>query len=475
LSSPITIKVADAANLANTPTDLTVAIEGRDKAKIFSYLGESKIKVVNGDIILGVKTSDMPTVAAPLQFTVVLTAPNYVTVRKDYNLTASYDLSNDNVMMVNLATPPAGVSVQTTSFATTAAGTAADVPLASPLTGGKVEQASFVVKAGTKPLAADGTVLTGAIETQLIHYDTRTDASVGSFANGFTNMTVKSGATTTQKTFTPAGFYSLSMTSGGKDVSTLSTPMDVVVDVDPDLYNEEKGRKIQVGDMLDIVSQNNGESAWNAEGQASVVSVGGKLKLAYKQPHLSVWVIGFSITRAGVNITINRADFKVLTDNPAKSATKEADCSVARETFNYKVFDANNPRTIVTQGASTLANNELLDPNNNALFFASPTSQVIMRVTDASDKLVYETPKQFVTNATFDLRGKLPTNKSVVVNASISASCGVNTVFTPAGYSLQYRDMAASVTSLLSMLLEKVVPKDLLQVVPTISLWRVFL
>ena len=67
LTNAISIQVSDAAKQEAAPADLTVTIEGRDKAKLFTIFGESKIKAVSGVIALAVKLADAPTTASPLQ------------------------------------------------------------------------------------------------------------------------------------------------------------------------------------------------------------------------------------------------------------------------------------------------------------------------------------------------------------------------------------------------------------------------
>jgi hypothetical protein len=438
LTSPISIQIGDAAKLENVPADMVVTIEGRDKAKFYTLFGESKIKAVSGVVALAVKNADAPTTANPLQFTLVLTAPNYVTVRKNYTLTTVNDITTDKVAMVSLVAPPTGVSVLSTSFASTTTGTAADVAFASPLSSGKTEQASITVKAGTKPLAADGSVLSGTIETQLVHYDTRSEASLSGLAEGFANLSVKNGATTDKVGFTPAGFYSMSMTAGGKEVSSFSTPMDVLMDIDPTYFNETQGRVVQAGDVLDIISRTESETTWTTETKATIVSVGGKLKASFKQPHLSIWVIGSMFG----NVCLTQNELKVLSDLPAVTGTKANDCT-ARETFTYALVNANNTKTIYSGGESTLGNGQTLTSDVIALGTTTKTKLLIYNQTGT---LLYTSPAQtFCSSRTFDLRGKLPANKSVVANLNVSAFCGgtINTVLTPSNINMYYRNMAS--------------------------------
>ena len=422
LTNPITIQVGDAAKLENVPDQLTITVEGRDKSKIFTMFGQSKIQAIGGIISLAVKMADAPTPTQPLVFTLVFTAPNYTTVRKNFNLTAGGDLQTQEVKMINLTAPPTGVSVQNSSFtSTTATGTAQDVPFASPLTNGKVEQVNLTIKAGTKPLAADGSVLSGTIQTELVHFDGRSEASLNALPEKLAGLTLKQGTTTGQVNMDVASYYSMNMTVGTTKVAKFSTPMDVSLDIDPDFYMVALDRKVKEGDVLDIISRDESETTWASETQATVTNVNGKLKANFKQPHLSIWMIG------SFSNSIKIVFPSVSTDLPV--AGKDVNCSVARQTFKYKIIAANSNK-VYSSGTSTLGNNEVLSDT----VITDNKSKVKMVVYDTKGKELYRTAAQCLfSNPVFNLKGNLPANKSVVVKLNVGAFCGgaINTVLTP--------------------------------------------
>jgi hypothetical protein len=224
------------------------------------------------------------------------------------------------------------------------------------------------------------------------------------------------------------------MKVGGTEVSKFSTPLDVSMDIDANYFNVAQGRNVQAGDVLDIISRTETESTWTAESQATVVNVGGKLKINFKQPHLSIWIYGTS-TR---NVCVTQ--LKVVTDLP--TAAKDVNCSVARTTFKYKLVNANNGGLVYKKGSSTLANGEILDN----IVVADTRVSTKLVVMDANDVVIFTSPAQNLCSsaATFNLVGKLPANKSVVAKLNVSAFCGgsINTVLTPSNLTLYYRNMA---------------------------------
>lgn len=435
LVNPISIQVGDAAKLEAVPDQLSVTIEGRDKDKIYTMFGEKKIRAISGIVSLAVKTVDAPTATKTLEFTLVFSAPNFTTVRKSYVLTESADLKTEKVTMVNPSAPPAGVSTQSSSFTSSATtGTAQDIAFISPLSNGKSEQVNVMLKAGTRPLAADGSILSGSVQTQLIHFDTRSEASLSSLSDGYSGLTVKEGTTISQVNIVPAGFYSMTMTAGSSKVSKFSTPMDVLMDIDADYFDITLNRKIQAGDVLDVISRDETETNWTSEAQATIVSANGKLRASFKQPHLSFWVVGRS-TR-----NICTVPLKVSTDLP--TASKDANCSVARESFNFQLVNAQNPRIVYKSGTTTLGNGEVLDSK----VYADPRIATKLVILNQQYNTIYTSPEQnLCSSSTFDLKSKLPVNKSVVVKVNVSAFCGgsINTVFTPSNVTLFYRDMAS--------------------------------
>jgi hypothetical protein len=436
LVSPISIQIADAAHLEAVPSDMIVSIEGRDKAKIFSLMGESKIQPMSGIVALAVKTVDMPTAANPLEFTLVLSAPNYVTVRKNYVLTRNAELSSDKIAMLNLADAPEGVSVENTSFASAASGTTQTVAFESPLSGGKDEQTSVKINAGTQTLAADGSVLSGTIQAQLVHHDAHSEASLSGIAEGFNNLMMKSGAITSKAMMNPAGFYSLSMTASGKEVSKFSQPLDVTMDIDPDFYNSVHNRKIQAGDVLDVISRTETDMVWTAETKATVVNVDGELKVKFKQAHLSIWVIG--------NLTdmnnVYQTQLKINSD-----FNRPLDACLPRTNYRYKVVNATNENIVYKEGTSLFNNGEVLDNDVRS----DNKIDIKFIILDMANRVVYTSPAQnLVNNPSINIIGKLPATNSVVANINVSGFCTsgtgtnvINTELVPNGVNLWYRDM----------------------------------
>jgi hypothetical protein len=438
LVNPITIQVGDAAKLEVAPDQLTITVEGRDKDKIFTMFGEKKIRAISGIVALAVKIADAPSATQPLEFTLVFSAPNFTTVKKNYSLKSTSELKIDEVKMVNLNALPSGASLQNGSFTSAAAtGAAQDVSFDSPLTNGKIEQVSAVLKTGTKPLAADGSVLSGAVQTQLIHFDTRSEASLSGLSDGFTGLSVKDATATTVSNIVPAGFYSLNMTVGTTKVSKFSAPLDVAMDINPEFYDVNLGRKIQEGDVLDVISRDESETVWTAETQATVVKTNGKLKATFKQAHLSTWIVGSRTSSTCTTALKVSSDF---------ATAKDANCAVPLESFRYKLVDAKNNNIVYKSGVSTLTNGEILE----STVYSDPKIETQLIVTDLQRNVIYTSPIQkLCTSGTFDLKTKLPANKSVVVKVNVSALCSgaINTVFTPSNVTLLYRDMASPATA----------------------------
>ena len=433
LVSPISIQIGDAAHLQVAPKDLVVSIEGRDKAKIFSVLGENKIQAISGIVVLNVKTVETPTATNPLEFTLVLSAPNYVTVRKNYVLTRIQKLSSDKFAMVNLTDMPEGVSIKNTSFASSTSGTAQPVAFESPLSGRKDEQTSVKINAGTQTLAADGSVVSGTIQAQLMHHDAHSEASLSGLHESFNNLVVKTGATTGKAIMNPAGFYSLSMKAGGKEVTKFSKPLDITMDIDPAFYSTTYNRKIKVGDVLDVISRTETDMVWTAETKATVVKMDGVLKVQFKQPHLSFWVIG-DLTKDN---EVYKTELKINSD-----FNQPFEACLPRTKYKYKVVNAINEKIVYKEGTSYFDNGEILDDDVRS----DNKIDIKFVILDLLNRVVYTSPAQnLVNNPSINIIGKLPATKSIVANMNISGICAADSQFdtelVPHGVTIWYRDM----------------------------------
>jgi hypothetical protein len=432
LVNPITIQIVDAVDEQTVPSDIVVTLEGKDKDRFFTLFGEKKIEAVDGIVALAVIKADAPTLTKPLEFTVVVAAANCMTVRKTFQLTNSQE-GMKKIHVLNLAKMPQGVSVATPSF-TSAAGTglATEVNFASPSTNDKIEQMTVKMGAGTKFLTADGTELSGLVQTQLIHFDIKSKVSLRSSPVDFDYLAVKKGNIIEYITIAPAAIYTLNMTASNKAVKKFSKPLDVTVDIDPNTFNPTMNRKIQAGDVLEILSRNDGEDAWVFEEKATVVSNGTKLQLMYKKTHLSDFLIEFTVRYIATNgnggISLNSGQIRIESDVPAKT-----DCNVPLNNYFWSL----------DFGLETVTGSGPLQNNDTLMTRFGFSDNSILTVKNLEGTTIYTSPPQDLVrgNKVINIKGKLPSANSVAGTFDLSARCE-NVIYIPKDIQIFYRDMA---------------------------------
>lgn len=294
------IQLLDAKTLAEI-ADGKIKIEkiGADKDKIFTLEGKSILTSEAGFISVGVLRSDLPTATKPLDFVLVLkpTDPTvtYMEHRERFTIIKVGKPQNKTLRLIDKNNLPTGVKVEEKNFTVDASGkTTAPIPLST--NASLPENTTVVLPSGTILKDKSGNPVSGPIVATMMTFDA-TDPNVASRFPGGLSFTSKdsSGNSLGGGTFTTFGFMNLSMTAGGKEVKSFSEPLDVVMEVSPNIQrvvNEtDPPRPTKAGDMLPVWSMNDSTGEWMPETVAVIEAdpATGKLKANFKQPHLSWW------------------------------------------------------------------------------------------------------------------------------------------------------------------------------------------
>lgn len=448
LYNPVNLQVLDARMDGTIPQNATVTIIGKDKDKVFSVLGEKTLKVNSQGIInIGIPRNFKPSIAAPLEFMVIVNAPNYLEARKSLTIGDITKQSLEQARMVNLASPPKGVSIEsnTTISVNATTGVTQEIAFNTPTVTGKTEDATVKVASGTKMFDKDGAPVSGDIKVTLVHFDAVNESSISSFPGGlaFSNATDPNGNSLGSGIFTTFGFIAMNMTANGKEVKTFSQPLDMEIDINPNIYRPIYQRNVREGDTLPIWSMNETTSKWNAETYALIVNRNGKLKASFKQKHLSWWNIDDPSCSSGFwwnppappCVSCNNPQVSILSDLPAGSP---------KSSFHVDIVSPTNPSAHVWNMGGDLTNlsNGTIIPFSNFAGGGSTnqnTGLVFMIYSKEpwnGGQLLYTSPTVYpCQNAVLDLRGKLPNtlidpNKIPTINLNFSAVCSGSTTVT---------------------------------------------
>lgn len=433
LVNPITLQVFDAQDASKIPADATVTIEGRDKDKIYSLMGERNITLIDGLVGLAVKKADLPTEANPLVFSIVISAPNYLTKQVDYSL-KSTEASMSDIALINVNTPPTGLSIAQNQFNANAnSGVTAKVQLNS-TTDSKAEASSVTVQPNTKMLTKDGKEVTGAIQSVLVHSNAKSALSVSEIPGWATAVKVKKAdGQLSENIIEPAGFFELSMQSGGEKVEKFSAPIESVSYIDANTFNPEMGRKIQAGDVLTILSLSEGEEAWKEEGKATVQKAdNGKLKVVFNLNHLSHYTYCWKRSYCKANLKVSSA---------ITNWTQDYRCSQPLKEYYYEIVDADDKNKVFEKGWSTFGNGCYL---GSADYPTDKKVKVMIYETKKSTTPLFTTAAVIAcnNNIVYLPSNALPKDNSVVVKINVSGLCkgAINTNFLPSA-SILYREL----------------------------------
>ena len=304
LFTTISIQAVDAdIESQRIPQKMTVEIVGRDKAKIFSPVGE-KISAPDGNIInLAIRRSDIPTETTPLVFTVVIKAEGYLDGIRNFTIANGKSVNVTSMRLISTAAgqQPKGVTIVSKEVSVNGAtGIAQDLVLATPTRsnkGDKSEAVTAKIKAGTQLLDKNGAILSGTASVRLTHFDAVNEASVVSFPGGMNADYVvdSTGKQMAPGQFTTAGFIAFDMNVGGVKVDRFSEPLDMTMDISNSgkIRNPETNQAVKAGDSVSVWSLNETFGVWQQEQKVKIVAENGGLKAQFSQKHLSWWNIDF--------------------------------------------------------------------------------------------------------------------------------------------------------------------------------------
>lgn len=434
LVNPITLQIFDAQDASKIPAGATITIEGKDKDKIYSLMGEKSLSLIDGLVALAVKKVDVPTESNPLEFSVVISAPNYLPKQIDYSLKTT-ESSLSDIALINVATPPTGVTIAQNQFKSNATtGVTAKVQINSSANN-LAEASQVVVPATTRMLTKEGKEVTGTIQSLIVHSNAKSALSVSEIPGWASAVKVKKeDGLINENVIEPAGFFELKMQAGTDKVEKFSAPIESISYIDPNTFNPEQGRKVQAGDVLTILSLSEGEEAWKEEGKATIQKAdNGKLKVSFSLNHLSHYTYCWKRSYC-------RAKLKV--SSGITNWTQDYRCSQPLKEYYYEIVDADDKNKVFEKGWSTFGNGSSLDqadyPNNKKV-------KVVIYENKKAATPLYTTAAITACNSSIVYlpANALPKDNTVLVKVNVSGICkgSINTTFLPSA-SILYRELS---------------------------------
>lgn len=258
----------------NSITDaVTVSIIGQDAPVIVDLFNEQMSTVTTnvGFLVLAVNDSVSPSADDPVNITLRVSAPNYITGFKNLVVSSTDDQSFEVTLLSrDFNDLPDGISgAEDTSGQSDNSGVVTNpVNLGSPPDPRTGASTSVRLNAGTRMLDGNGNPLTGNLTTSMLVIDLSSDTS-GVADYFFPGGTEDIQTGNADEQVTPAVFTSISITDGaGRTARSFDPPLELTLQIPGDQINFNTGQPIANGDVITLFNFENG--VWHDIGEAPV-------------------------------------------------------------------------------------------------------------------------------------------------------------------------------------------------------------
>lgn len=286
----------DQSNL-NGSSVLKVEVMGEDADKIVTDAGNnvSTLKVVNGAIALAVNPNKN-TNNEPVQFMLKITGDNYLTTTIPVFLSEQDSVATFSANVVNKLNTSKGIDYVKSEESLVNNTLTSDVSVET--SGSKAGTTSKItIKAGTIFKDINGNNISGSkVESEIVHFNSNDTESLASFPGGFMpqEITDENGDKVNDAYFETAGFVSIDMKIGNKEVKNFSEPITIKMQVAPDFINPETGNTVKVGEEIPIWSYSKDDGKWDYHTNGKVTKdSNNNFVVEYTTTHLSWYNLDF--------------------------------------------------------------------------------------------------------------------------------------------------------------------------------------
>ena len=286
------------------PTDDQVKIAGPDAVQVVTTVNTTRYKI-NSDGNLLVAASPLATYSPqkPLRFSIVVEAPDYLTVIQPFVLT-NPDRQTRSIRRISLLKPPRTLNAARTTGNASADGVVAaaiGVTTAAQNTNSNVDHATVTLQAGTKLTDRDGNSVGGTLTLAVIHTDARNDEATSYIPGGgiLSAVAGRDGGPSagTVRLLSVAGSVTTQIYNDTYSLATyLSPAANWTMDLAPFVYNFSAGRVIQPGDSIPLFSYDEFANRWQEEKPGVVArnQQTGRLEYRATATRTAAYVVGWT-------------------------------------------------------------------------------------------------------------------------------------------------------------------------------------
>lgn len=273
--------------------DALIIISGKDAQGVVDPVGgrlkDNSVMVTRGLASVGISPAPayVPSATKPVEFSVVVMAPGYLTSTRQVSLTQT-GRHFVEVIMVSLNNTPNGVNATQQSGAanlnngSVTAGTTVTIQVAG---------TSLKIPQGLVMKDANGNLLQGQIDVTMVHFDPTNSQALNAFPGGMLPTVKRANGSTQKGMFYTAGFVAIDIIDqNGRVAATFENgALELTTEVSNQVYNPNNGGPVAAGNAVGIWSLNETTGQWQEEGSTTIISENGKLKVNANLTHLSFY------------------------------------------------------------------------------------------------------------------------------------------------------------------------------------------
>lgn len=260
---------------------------------ILNSAGKKSFDVNDGSLTILLNPADKPTAGGSRTFEFLATAPNYNEKIVSVTFSEENKTQSKKVYLLNKNNTPTGVAAKqesanlngdalaetkTVEFATSSS---------TKKTGG-----DLTLENGTEFYSKENDKISGQnVEINVVDFDAESESLVKTFPGGLANKTVMKNEAEVKKSFIPLSYTTINMTVNGTEVRKFNKPIEVSMEIAPDLFNPFTGTKVKTGDELSVYSYEIDNDIWVYEKQGTVESKNGKLYVSFDTDHLTEYSV----------------------------------------------------------------------------------------------------------------------------------------------------------------------------------------
>lgn len=411
------IEITDANDPTTDIQNLTIAVDGAIASDVYEISGSQDFQLIDGRITIGIHPRRNPVAGQTINVPVVITGDGYLTKRRVIEFTAEERTQLVEIPLVNVVSPPTGVSFSITpGISLTGGALPSPENIVIPPGQGSTTGMEIDLDAGTSFISRDGDTLSGGnLEVIAGHFDSDNETSLDAFPGGFSADSIQQADGSYEAgAFQTAGFTTMDMTVDGQEVKSFSQPITVTMDVSANALNPNTGQPIALGDVIPIWSYDDEEGTWVYETDGTTIQGPNGLQVSYQTTHLSWWNIDYFASRCrqyNTRLVFSlpgwpsgaKRFFRIRVVWPGTNQPVGSWASTMKEIFDgYRLNPYNVPNRLVEV--------KVYDMQNNEVGSAGP-----LNLCGAGDVPITVNATPPVTTINFSIEAYCPTNTQLVI------------------------------------------------------------